>query len=187
LGESQKELNVGKLRIAKLFVLHLRQDDPSKCTASKLRRLGMVSFLPLHSRRGLLLDPYCDTSISRSDREDVLSEGLTAIDASWKKAVESFRGAGWRGDRRRALPYLVAANPTNYGIPVNLSTAEALAAALYIIGQEEQARDVIGSFRWGHSFMELNMRYLEAYRKAESSTAVVEAQRSFMRELGFAV
>jgi ribosome biogenesis protein Tsr3 len=72
---------------AKTFVLHLRQDDPSKCTASKLRRLGKAAFLSRHGRRGLLLDPYCDTSISRTDRETVLSEGLTAIDASWKDRV----------------------------------------------------------------------------------------------------
>jgi pre-rRNA-processing protein TSR3 len=180
-------LNFEKPRIARLFVLHLRQDDPSKCTASKLRRLGLVDYLPPHGRRGLLLDPYCGTSISRSDRETVLSEGLAAIDASWKKAVESFRSAGWRSDRRRALPYLVAANPTNYGIPVNLSTAEALAAALFILGLDDQAKEVMGRFRWGHSFFELNMRYLVAYAQATSSAAVVEAQRGFMRELGFAV
>jgi len=172
---------------AKLFVLHLKQDDPSKCTASKLRRLGKVGFLSRHSQRGLLLDPYCDTSICRTDREKVLSEGFTAIDASWKKAVESFKGIRWRSDHRRALPYLVAANPTNYGIPVNLSTAEALAAGLFIVGLGEQAEDVMGSFRWGHSFFELNLRYLEAYRRADSSSGVVEAQLGFMRELGFAV
>ena len=176
-----------KPRKAKLFVLHLRQDDPSKCTASKLRRLGKVGFLPRHSQRGLLLDPYCDTSISRTDTEIILSEGLTAIDASWKKAVESFKGIRWRSDRRRALPYLVAANPTNYGIPVNLSTAEALAAGLFIVGLVEQAEEIMGSFRWGHSFLELNSKYLEAYRRADSSFGVVEAQRGFMRELGFAV
>jgi pre-rRNA-processing protein TSR3 len=172
---------------AKLFVLHLRQDDPSKCTASKLKRLGKVAFLSKYGQHGLLLDPYCDTSISRTDRETVLSEGLAAIDASWKKAVESFRGVKWRGNRRRALPYLVAANPTNYGIPVNLSTAEALAAGLFIVGLAEQAEEVMGSFRWGHSFFELNIGYLEAYRRADSSSGVVEAQLGFMRELGFAV
>ncbi len=172
---------------AKLFVLHLRQDDPTKCTASKLRRLGFVTYLPPHRRRGLLLDPYSDTSISKSDKELVLSEGLAAIDASWKKAVESFRGVGWSRSRRRALPYLVAANPTNYGIPVNLSTAEAFASALFILGLSDQAKEIMNSFRWGHSFFELNLRYLEAYSKADSSKAVVEAQRSFMHELGFVI
>ncbi len=184
MGETQKKLNNERVASVKLFVLHLRQDDPTKCTASKLKRLGMVEYLPLHSRRGLLLDPYCSRSISRSDSEIVLSQGLTAIDASWKKALESFRGASWRGDRRRALPYLVAANPTNYGIPVNLSTAEALASALFIIGLREQAEEIMSSFRWGHSFFELNRRYLEAYGEAESSAQVVEAQRMFMQEIG---
>jgi pre-rRNA-processing protein TSR3 len=187
LVESNEELSNEVPRKAKLFVVHLRQDDPSKCTAAKLRKLGLLSYVPLRRRRGLLLDPYGQTALSSGDRDVVLSEGITAIDASWKKAVDSFEGVSWRNDRRRALPYLVAANPTNYGIPVNLSTAEAFAAALFIVGLKEQAEEILGSFRWGHSFLELNLRYLEAYESAESSASVVEAQKGFMKELGFAV
>ena len=180
-------MNVGLQRKVNLFVVHLGQDDPSKCTATKLKRLGLVAFLSLHQRRGLLLDPYGYTAVSSADRDLMLREGLTAVDASWKKAVDSFKGVTWRADRRRALPYLVAANPTNYGIPVNLSTAEAFAAALYIAGFREQSEEIMGSFRWGHSFFELNLRYLQAYGKADSSMGVVEAQRGFMKELGFQV
>jgi len=184
LTEETTDESPGK---ANLFVVHLGQDDPSKCTAEKLRRLGMLSYLPPHRRRGLLLDPYSETAISCTDKAMVLLEGLTAIDASWRKAVESFRGLSWRSDRRRALPYLVATNPTNYGIPVNLSTAEALAAGLFIVGLRKQAEELMSSFRWGHAFFELNLRYLEAYESAESSSEVVEAQKGFMKELGFAV
>jgi len=183
----QQELDYHIQKAVELYVIHLHQDDPSKCTASKLKRLGLVKFIPSKRRRGILLDPYSETAISKTDRENVLRNGLVALDASWKKAMDSFKRMTWHYEDRRALPYLVAANQTNFGKPVNLSTAEALAAALIIIGFREEGEGLMDRFRWGHSFLSLNDGYLRAYAKARDSSEVVEAQKRFMKELGFAV
>ena len=80
----------------------------------------------------------------------------------------------------RALPYLLAANPVNFGRPFQLNSAEAFAAALYILGREEQARQVLSKFNWGNVFFELNAEPLADYAAAKNSAEVVEAQKMYI-------
>jgi pre-rRNA-processing protein TSR3 len=77
------------------------------------------------------------------------------------------------------LPLLLAANPVNWGKPGRLTTAEALATVLFLLGREEQAREILGAFRWGERFFELNKEPLEAYAAASSSAELVELQFEF--------
>jgi pre-rRNA-processing protein TSR3 len=77
------------------------------------------------------------------------------------------------------LPLLLAANPVNWGKPSKLTTAEALATILFLIGREQQARQVLGAFRWGERFFELNKEPLEAYAAAKSSAELVALQFEF--------
>ncbi|MEC8709038.1 MAG: DUF367 domain-containing protein, partial [Candidatus Thermoplasmatota archaeon] len=79
----------------------------------------------------------------------------------------------------RMLPLLLAANPVNWGKPGRLTTAEALATVLYLVGRRDQAADVLGAFRWGGRFFELNQEPLDAYASATSSQQLVELQFDF--------
>lgn len=74
----------------------------------------------------------------------------------------------------------MAANPVNYGKPFKLGTVEAFAAALYILGSIEQAREILNKFKWGHTFLELNHEPLEAYAAAKNSKEIVSIQTEFM-------
>ena len=77
------------------------------------------------------------------------------------------------------LPLLLAANPVNWGKPGKLTTVEALAASLYLLGRKEQCRTLLSKFRWGERFLELNKEPLEAYAQAKSSADLVALQFEF--------
>ena len=81
--------------------------------------------------------------------------------------------------KARMLPLLLAANPVNWGKPSKLTTAEAPAASLYLIGNEKQARDLLSAFNWGEQFFVLNKEPLDAYKNANSSKELVELQFEF--------
>ncbi|MBC7219767.1 MAG: DUF367 domain-containing protein, partial [Hadesarchaea archaeon] len=97
---------------------------------------------------------------------------------SWKKIQQLANVKNWF--RTRSLPYLIAANPIHYGKPTILSTVEALAAALFIFGEKERAKEILAGFKWGSAFLELNRELLETYSKAKNSVEIVEIQKQFM-------
>ena len=168
----------------KLFVLDLRQCDRRKCTGRRLARAGVVSAVSsvrMLPRRAIVLNPFSPKALSPADREAAERHGIVAVDCSWKLAEEVF--SRLRGRPGRAMPYLVAANPVNYGQVAKLSTAEALAAALYILGYRGEAERLMSLFKWGPAFLELNREYLESYSRARDSSEVVELQRGFIRQV----
>ena len=92
--------------------------------------------------------------------------------------LDTGAASSWRN--RRALPFLVAANPINFGRPFRLTTVEAMAATLYILGEKEQARVILAPFRWGLRFLEVNAEPLEDYAQAKDSSEVVAIQALYM-------
>ena len=80
----------------------------------------------------------------------------------------------------RALPYLVAANPVNFGRPMRLTTVEAFAAALVILGERDRAERALSKFTWGETFLELNAEPLRRYADCEDSGEVVEIQQEYI-------
>lgn len=159
--------------------LHVRyegDDDPEKCSARKLARFDLVE---LHrsaraTPSGIVLDPYAEQALSPADAD---AGRLVALDCSWETAeAEAFKLDG----PHRSLPFLVAANPVNYGTPFQLNTVEAFAAALCILGHREQAEEILGKFRWGHTFLELNEEPLRRYAACVDSTEVIAVQSEYL-------
>lgn len=165
-----------------LQVRYEGDDDPDKCSARKLARFDLAT-LHRSSREtplGIVLDPYADRALSPADAEpdtDSAVQRLVALDCSWETAeAEAFRLDG----PHRSLPFLVAANPVNYGTPFQLNTVEAFAGALCILGHREKAETILGKFRWGHTFLELNDEPLRRYADCADSSDVIDVQSEYL-------
>jgi pre-rRNA-processing protein TSR3 len=115
----------------------------------------------------VVLNPTSSKTLSLEDKELIQRNGLVALDCSWNSSEGVF-GRNIPGNNRR-LPILLAGNPTNYGIPGRLSTAEALAAALILTGFRKPAEQILSLFKWGETFLSLNHDPLESYTSAKSS------------------
>lgn len=166
----------------RLVVYHTNDDDPKKCTAKKLHRFGYAVLernrrrLPYHA---VLLNPFAQKSLSQEDLRDAQQHGLVVLDCSWKHAEETFQALTGTMTPR-ALPFLLAANPVNYGKPYQLSTLEAFSAALYILGEVTHATEILRIYTWGSRFLELNQEPLEEYRKASTSAEVIQVMKKYI-------
>src|ERR671933_672983 len=160
----------------------LKQDDPFRCTAAKLVKFSLVRRVYYIHKDTLVLNPFATVSLSRQDTK--ISNSVCAIDCSWSRAKDElkYRKAAFHGIQRR-LPLLLAANPTNYSRAGMLSTAEALAGSLYILGFRETAAELMNKFKWGHTFLELNANILEDYSNAESSSGIAYLEKSYSPQL----
>jgi pre-rRNA-processing protein TSR3 len=165
-----------------LHIYHTNQCDPKKCTGRKLAKFGNAKIvknvrqIPI---KAIVLNPLATKAFSKEDEFYAKKQGIAVLDCSWEKAEELLFKLRKKGNSR-ALPYLVAANPTNFGKPFKLSTAEAFAAALFILGNEAEAEHILSKFKWGPHFLEMNRIPLTEYSKAKSSQEVVKIQEDFI-------
>jgi len=161
----------------KVYVCLLKQDDPKKCTARKLAQKGLVNAIYSLRRMPsstLVLDPFASVLISPLDSK---IRSIGAIDCSWMRVLPTFK-QGIKGEQRR-LPLLLAGNPTNYGKLGKLSTAEALAAALEILGYKIFAQKIMGLFKWGATFLDLNAEPLAEYASATGEVEITRIEQEF--------
>jgi pre-rRNA-processing protein TSR3 len=169
-----------------LFVLLAWEDHPKACTGRRLLRLGQAKALRLsviRSRVPVLLDPRGSVPLSPVDRSIARERGLLVVDCSWNR-LEARGGfpARYPGlDRlpHRRLPWLVAGNPQHYGRLGELTTAEAFAAALSILGETARARALLNSFAGGPAFFLLNAEPVASYQDARTPEEVVRREHDF--------
>lgn len=151
------------------------QDDPKKCTAVRLVRFGLARRIHKVRAKTLLLNPFAERRLT--PRDGRLASSITGVDCSWKRAREVFESPS-RGMHRK-LPPLLAGNPTNYSKIGDLTTVEAVSAALFILGRRDDATELLSKFRWGHTFLALNESLLEEYSSMHEESEVDSIAREY--------
>eukprot|EP00897_Mesotaenium_endlicherianum_P004003 jgi/Mesen1/3630/ME000020S03165 len=129
---------------------------------------------------GVVLSPVGQKCVSREDADIIRERGLGVVDCSWAR-LEDVPFGNLKSAAPRLLPWLVAANPVNYGRPCKLSCVEALAAALYICGDNVTADALLAKFKWGHSFASLNRELLKVYSECQTGAEVIAAQQQWLQ------
>ena len=162
----------------KLYVLRFNQDDPKKCTAAKLVKFNIARDIRKTNQKNLVLDPFADKTLIPKDKS--LFNSIVGIDCSWNQTDKAF-SKKFIGVKRK-LPPLLAGNSVNYSKLNKLTTAEAISAALFILGFEKNALDLLDKFKWGHTFYELNQNLLKEYSKLNSEDHL----ENILKEYGLA-
>ncbi len=165
-----------------VIVYDKNQCDPKKCTAKRMLKFGLAKeakTLRNIPSGSIVLSPFADRALSPADLK-YARNGLVVMDLTWTN-IDEFPRLSRTQDR--ALPYLLAANPVNWGRPMELNSAEAVMASLLILGQKEQADSFMGRFNWAPEFVRLNGELLEAYASASDSTEVVRIQNEYVNSI----
>ena len=120
-----------------VYVYDKGQCDPKKCTAKKMLKFGLakeaktLSSIP---KGAVVLSPFAEKALSPADAYSA-RKGLVVMDLTWTN-IEGFPRV--RGAEERGLPYLLATKPINWGRPMELNSAEAVLAALVILGEKSR-------------------------------------------------
>jgi pre-rRNA-processing protein TSR3 len=168
----------------RVFAFNAEHCNPKRCSARRLARFGMIEQVDRLGRlpkKAILLDPFAKKALSAEDTEQATNRGICILDCSWEHAEGTFKKAKRIGRlTSRSLPWLLAANPINYGKPWRMSSLEAAAAALTILGDTAHGHRVAEVTNWGVTFMQLNAEPLAEYAAAETSAEVVRIQQAYL-------
>ncbi|KAK3677184.1 ribosome biogenesis protein tsr3 [Recurvomyces mirabilis] len=161
----------------------LNHCDHKRCSGKRLMRLGLMRELHVGQKHpGVVISPKAKTIVSPADKEVLEQFGAAVVEASWNR-IEEVPFAKIGGPNPRLLPYLIAANPTNYGKPWRLNCVEALAACFFICGHRDWAEEVLSPFSYGESFIDINETVLKRYAACADEEGVKRAEEAWLAKI----
>ncbi|KIY03106.1 uncharacterized protein Z520_01573 [Fonsecaea multimorphosa CBS 102226] len=157
--------------------------DSKRCSGKRLMHFGMMRELPVGQKfPGVVISPNAKQILSPADRELLEQHGAAVVECSWVRLEEvPFSRIG--GKCERLLPYLVAANPVNYGRPWRLNCVEALAACFCICGHDDWAEIILQHFPYGKPFLEINSQLFKRYAACQNEEEMKKAEEKWLAKL----
>ncbi|KAL2441776.1 18S rRNA aminocarboxypropyltransferase [Exophiala dermatitidis] len=157
--------------------------DSKRCSGKRLMHFGLMRELPIGQKYpGVVISPNAKKVLSPADRELLEQYGAAVVECSWVR-VQEVPWSRIGGKCERLLPYLVAANPVNYGKPWRLNCVEALAACFAICGHHDWAEIVLQHFPYGKPFLEINSQLFKRYAACQDEEQVKTAQETWLAKL----
>ncbi|KAF1980957.1 DUF367-domain-containing protein [Aulographum hederae CBS 113979] len=182
-GDPSKSRETSRRPTWKAACWDLGHCDAKRCSGKKLMRLGLLRELAVGQKfSGVVISPKARKVVSPADKETLEQYGAAVVEASWKR-IEEVRWGKIGGRCERLLPYLVAANQTNYGKPWRLNCVEALAACFYICGHEDWAEEILESFSYGDAFLEINGQLLKRYAACANEEEIKKAEEEWLAKI----
>ncbi|KAG7662891.1 TSR3 [[Candida] subhashii] len=183
LGASNTAETATRKFPTKLAMWDFDHCDPKRCSGKKLERLGLIKNLRVGQKfQGVVVSPNGKSIVCPNDRELVEENGAAVVECSWARLDEiPFSKIGGRNER--LLPYLVAANPVNYGRPWRLNCVEALAACFAIVGHIDWAEMLLENFSWGLTFLKINEELIQLYQKCTDTESITKAQDEWLAKI----
>ncbi|KAF2767095.1 DUF367-domain-containing protein, partial [Teratosphaeria nubilosa] len=161
----------------------LNHCDAKRCSGKRLMRLGLMRELHVGQKHaGVVVSPKASRLLSPADRPLLEQHGAAVVEASWKR-IDDVPFAKIGGPHPRLLPYLIAANPTNYGRPWRLNCVEALAACFFICGHRDWADDILSTFSYGQAFLDINDAVLKRYAACQDEDDVKKAEELWLAKI----
>jgi pre-rRNA-processing protein TSR3 len=77
---------------------------------------------------------------------------------------------------------MVAVNPVNYGKAFKLSCVEAFSATLFLAGFYTEADFLLGHFKWGNTFMDVNKEIFDQYKHCKTADELKEVGEKYVND-----
>lgn len=157
--------------------------DAKRCSGKRLQHFGLLRQLSIGTKHpGVIISPNAKTILSPADTPLLEQFGCAVVECSWVRIAE----VPWSrigGKCERLLPYLVAANPVNYGRPWRLNCVEALAACFMICNKPEWAEQILEHFPYGEPFLKINRGLFRRYARQEDEDGIKKVEKRWLRKL----
>lgn len=155
--ENNKTQKISRIKVYCKFGSPYDSQSPEKCTASLCISKGLIEEVKEIPKHSVLLYPFAEEPLTKDDRKLAERNGLYVIDAPWE-TLPYIVGNLNKTIKLRRLTNIEEVSGIYAGSTYKISTAGAVAAALFKLELREQAEEILNNFKWKNVFVRKNLK-----------------------------